>query len=309
MTKAKDQRSQSMKEQAYNKDKDQEKIQEHNVKAILRNPRPCYDCEHGSLKSIRTQALREIVSLKISSQTRKLVLREIHDLNFRLKVNAARHKLTTVVDVNAIEAKPTESKRFANPIKYALTVNPTIYTSCIEHFWATTMAKNINIEAQIHAKVDGKKVIISEATIRRDLKFEDEGGVDCLSNEVIFEQLPLMRKQKPQKTRRKDTELAQTSVPTKIVTNKAVYDEMYDSVERAATTATGLDVESDRGIIKLSLNKEDASKQERSIANINADDETILVDETIEDQGRYDDQDMFDTSVLDDEEEVLLKEA
>nr|GEU54620.1 hypothetical protein [Tanacetum cinerariifolium] len=45
---------------------------------------------------------------------------------------------------------------------------------------------------RIHAKVDGKKVIISEATIKRDLKLEDEGGVDWLSNEVIFEQLTLM---------------------------------------------------------------------------------------------------------------------
>nr|GEX39268.1 hypothetical protein [Tanacetum cinerariifolium] len=36
-------------------------------------------------------------------------------------------------------------------------------------------AKNINGEAQIHAKVDGKKVIIFEASIRRDLRFGDEG--------------------------------------------------------------------------------------------------------------------------------------
>nr|GEW26865.1 copia protein [Tanacetum cinerariifolium] len=79
-----------------------------------------------------------------------------------------------------------------NPIKYALTVNPTVYTSCIEQFWATAKAKNINGEEQIRAKVDGKNVLISEATIKRDLKFEYEGGVDCLSNEVIFEQLPLM---------------------------------------------------------------------------------------------------------------------
>nr|GEX56761.1 copia protein [Tanacetum cinerariifolium] len=75
---------------------------------------------------------------------------------------------------------------------YSLTMNPTIYTSCIKQFWATAMTKNINREAQIHAKVDGKKVVISEATIRRDLKFKDEGGVDCLSNEVIFKQLTLM---------------------------------------------------------------------------------------------------------------------
>nr|GEV46491.1 ribonuclease H-like domain, reverse transcriptase, RNA-dependent DNA polymerase [Tanacetum cinerariifolium] len=59
-----------------------------------------------------------------------------------------------------------------------------------------TNAHNLNVsavkEAQIHANVDGKKVIISEATIRRDLKFEDEGRVNCLSNEVIFEQITLM---------------------------------------------------------------------------------------------------------------------
>nr|GEV30744.1 retrotransposon protein, putative, unclassified [Tanacetum cinerariifolium] len=54
------------------------------------------------------------------------------------------------------------------------------------------LAKNINGEAQIHAKVDGKKVIISEASIRRDLRFGDEGGIDCLPNETIFKQLTLM---------------------------------------------------------------------------------------------------------------------
>nr|GEU34123.1 hypothetical protein [Tanacetum cinerariifolium] len=39
----------------------------------------------------------------------------------------------------------------------------------------TTKVKNINGEAQLHAKVDGKKVVISEASIRRDLWFGDEG--------------------------------------------------------------------------------------------------------------------------------------
>nr|GEX98411.1 retrovirus-related Pol polyprotein from transposon TNT 1-94 [Tanacetum cinerariifolium] len=50
-----------------------------------------------------------------------------------------------------------------------------IYTSYIEQFCTTTKAKNINGEAQIHAKVDRKKVIISEASIIRDLRFGDEG--------------------------------------------------------------------------------------------------------------------------------------
>nr|GEW69113.1 hypothetical protein [Tanacetum cinerariifolium] len=96
--------------------------------------------------------------------------------------------------------KSTESEGFeqiidflnASHIKYALTVNPTVYTSCIEQFWATAKVKNVNGEAQIQALVDKKKVIMSEASIRRDIRFEDEGGVDCLSNEVIFEQLTFM---------------------------------------------------------------------------------------------------------------------
>ncbi|GJS97241.1 hypothetical protein Tco_0804209 [Tanacetum coccineum] len=96
--------------------------------------------------------------------------------------------------------KPTKSVGFeeivdflnANPIKYALTINPTIYTSCIKQFWATAKAKTINGEVQLHAPVDGKKLIITESTVRRDLQLEDAEGVNCLPNATIFEQLTLM---------------------------------------------------------------------------------------------------------------------
>ncbi|GJW21767.1 putative ribonuclease H-like domain-containing protein [Tanacetum coccineum] len=74
----------------------------------------------------------------------------------------------------------------------ALTVNSTIYTSCIEHFWSTAKAKTVNGEVQLQTLVDGKKIIITEATIRRDLQLEDANGVDCLSNATIFEQLTLI---------------------------------------------------------------------------------------------------------------------
>nr|GEY87787.1 hypothetical protein [Tanacetum cinerariifolium] len=95
---------------------------------------------------------------------------------------------------------PTECKGFeqivdflnVNPIKYALTVNPAVYISCTEQFLATVKAKTINEEGQSQALVDGKKVIITESTIRRDLQLEDDEGVDCLSNVVIFKQLTLM---------------------------------------------------------------------------------------------------------------------
>nr|GEV75394.1 xylulose kinase-1 [Tanacetum cinerariifolium] len=79
--------------------------------------------------------------------------------------------------------KPTKSAGFeqiidflnAHPIKYVLTVNPTIYNSCVEQFWGTATVKNINGEAQLHAKVDGKKVVIFEVSIRRELPFRDKG--------------------------------------------------------------------------------------------------------------------------------------
>ncbi|GJT41523.1 hypothetical protein Tco_0941388 [Tanacetum coccineum] len=70
---------------------------------------------------------------------------------------------------------------------YALTINPTIYISCIEQFWSTIMAKTINGEEQLHALVDGKKIIITESTVRRDLQLADEEDED----EVAIDAIPL----------------------------------------------------------------------------------------------------------------------
>ncbi|GJX63280.1 hypothetical protein Tco_0296180 [Tanacetum coccineum] len=97
-------------------------------------------------------------------------------------------------------SKPAESEGFeqivdslnANPIKYALTINPTIYTSCIEQFWATVKVKTVNGEVQLQALVDGKKIIVTEASVRHDLPLNDEEGTDCLPNATIFEELTRM---------------------------------------------------------------------------------------------------------------------
>ncbi|GJZ40403.1 putative ribonuclease H-like domain-containing protein [Tanacetum coccineum] len=76
--------------------------------------------------------------------------------------------------------------------KYALTVNPTIYTSCIKQFWATAKEKTVNGEVQIQALVDGKKVIITKMSVRRALQLKDAEGTECLPNATIFEKLTLM---------------------------------------------------------------------------------------------------------------------
>ncbi|GKD67825.1 hypothetical protein Tco_1321915, partial [Tanacetum coccineum] len=89
--------------------------------------------------------------------------------------------------------KPEESNGFdgiinflnASSIKYVLTVNPTIYESCIQQFWATAKAKTVNGERQIQTLVDKKKVIITEKSVRSDLMLEDAEGTECLPNDVL----------------------------------------------------------------------------------------------------------------------------
>ncbi|GKB52159.1 hypothetical protein Tco_0902912, partial [Tanacetum coccineum] len=265
----------------------------------------------------------------------------------------------------AFLSKPAESEGFeqivdflnANPIRYALTINPTIYTSCIEQFWATIKVKTVNGEVQLQALVDGKKIIVTEAYVRRDLQLDDEEGTNYLPNATIFEELTRMsakitawnefsstmasaiiwlatnqkfnfskyifesmvknldnvnkflmyprrvgkgfsgretplfqtmvvqdqtdmgkglaiptdprhtpiitkpstsqpqKKQRPRKTKRKETEIPQSSGPTDNVADEALNEEMDDSLERAATTATSLDAEHDMGNINKTKSK------------------------------------------------------
>ncbi|GJZ51582.1 hypothetical protein Tco_0606097 [Tanacetum coccineum] len=86
-------------------------------------------------------------------------------------------KFAETHNLAAFLSKPKESDGFeqivdflnANPINYALT---------------------------IQALVDGKKVIITEASVRRDLQLADENGTECLPNATIFAELERMRYEK-----------------------------------------------------------------------------------------------------------------
>ncbi|GJX28006.1 hypothetical protein Tco_0236085 [Tanacetum coccineum] len=107
---------------------------------------------------------------------------------------ASSHNMVVFLD------KSTESDGFEQimdflnvyPIKYALTVNPTIYTASIEQFWTTAKVQTVNGEVQIQALVDKKKVIIIETSIRRDLQLVDENDTECLPNATIFAELERM---------------------------------------------------------------------------------------------------------------------
>ncbi|GKB12317.1 hypothetical protein Tco_0846240 [Tanacetum coccineum] len=150
---------------------------------------------------------------------------------------------------------------------------------------------------------DGKKIIITEASVRHDLQLNDEEGTDCLPNATIFKELTRMGAKtttwnefsstmasaiiclatnqkfnfskyifesmvknldnvgkflmypRSRRPKRKDTEVPQPSGPTTNVADEAVYEERDDSLERAATTATGLDAEKDKGNIDKTQSK------------------------------------------------------
>ncbi|GJU85219.1 hypothetical protein Tco_1292765 [Tanacetum coccineum] len=77
----------------------------------------------------------------------------------------------------------------ASFVHYALTVNPIIYTSCIEQVWATAKVQTVNGVHQLQALVNKKRVIVMESSIRRDLHLDDAEGTNCLQTATIFEEL------------------------------------------------------------------------------------------------------------------------
>nr|GEV26355.1 synaptobrevin, longin-like domain protein [Tanacetum cinerariifolium] len=80
----------------------------------------------------------------------------------------------------------------ASYIRYALTINPTIYVSHIRQFWSTARIETTDEGTKILAIVDGKPRTISESSIRRNLKLKDKEGISSLPDAELFENLTLM---------------------------------------------------------------------------------------------------------------------
>ncbi|GKE99569.1 hypothetical protein Tco_0022920, partial [Tanacetum coccineum] len=54
------------------------------------------------------------------------------------------------------------------------------------------LSQTINDVKQINATIDSKAVVVTEASIRSSLLFNDADGTACLTNEAIFQNLALM---------------------------------------------------------------------------------------------------------------------
>ncbi|GJZ93164.1 hypothetical protein Tco_0665229, partial [Tanacetum coccineum] len=115
----------------------------------------------------------DLIGIGVNAGDSKLMLLGIN-LLLLMKVNVAKHKLTAArKSINLLLLGKV------NAAKHKLTT-------------ATVKVKTVNREVQLQALVDGNKVIVTEAPVRRDLQLDDEEGMDCLSNATIFEELTIM---------------------------------------------------------------------------------------------------------------------
>nr|GEX89046.1 hypothetical protein [Tanacetum cinerariifolium] len=225
----------------------------------------------------------------------------------------------------------------ASYVKYTLTINPTVYTSWIEQFWASAKVKNVNGEAQLQTLVDKKKVIITEASIRRDLRHNAIFVISSHTKKVFanmkregkdfYENItPLfetMMVQAPEDMG-EGSEIRIDTHHTPMVTQPSFSlphkkqksrrkqrkeievpspsSEIpnKEELKRLRKIRTASRIES---LTEASLgDQEDASKQERMIDNIDQDVEITLVDNT---QGRMNEEDMFGVNDLDGDEVVV----
>nr|GEZ36404.1 putative ribonuclease H-like domain-containing protein [Tanacetum cinerariifolium] len=68
----------------------------------------------------------------------------------------------------------------ASPLRYALTVKPTVYVSHIRQFWSTDRIETTKEGTKILATVDGVLRTVTESSLKRNLKLQDEEGISSL---------------------------------------------------------------------------------------------------------------------------------
>ncbi|GJX60723.1 hypothetical protein Tco_0292113 [Tanacetum coccineum] len=247
----------------------------------------------------------------------------------------ANLKFADTYNMVAFLSKPTESEGFeqivdflnAHLIKYALTINLTIYISCIEYFWSTVKAKTINGEQQLHALVDGNKVpqpsvptdIVADETVHKELgdslvraattassleAQQDSGNTlqsdeDKLKlNELVelctYLQKKVLNLEKTKTSQQNEIDILKRRVK-KLKQKKRSRTHVLKRLRKVGATdrVESFGDEEDLG--------EDASKQGRRINAIDAYEDITLVNDDA-------DKEMFDVDALDGEEVFIARQ-
>nr|GEZ71362.1 hypothetical protein [Tanacetum cinerariifolium] len=156
----------------------------------------------------------------------------------------------------------------ASHIRYTLTFNPTVYVSHIRKFLSTARIETTEKGTKILATVDCKLRTVSESSIRRNFKLNDEAGISSLPDAELFENLTLMGNNispnQKQYTRR--ARIAQSSALPPVADEPAspIGD---DSQGKACHTDSGLEADQDRANIpKTSTFPSDLTPRVTSLA-------------------------------------------
>nr|GEW21972.1 hypothetical protein [Tanacetum cinerariifolium] len=172
--------------------------------------------------------------------------------------------------------------------------------------------KTVNDDVRLQALVDEKKVLVNEASIRRDIRLNDAEGTACLPNDAIFEGLARMGYGKP--SQKLTFYKAFFSPQWKFLIHTILqclsakttaWNEFSSTV---ASTNQAAEIEK----LKKRVKKIEGKKKKRThglrrlykgrIAEIDANEDFFLINETAQDQGRIKDQELFRVHDLDGDE-------
>nr|GEY92420.1 hypothetical protein [Tanacetum cinerariifolium] len=104
------------------------------------------------------------------------------------------HNMVTILEKSEhnIDFHPMVDFIEASPLRYALTVKPTVYVCHIRQFWSTASIETTEEGTQILATVDGIHRTVTESSLKRNLKLKDNEGISSLPDTELFENLTLM---------------------------------------------------------------------------------------------------------------------
>ncbi|GJX80536.1 putative ribonuclease H-like domain-containing protein [Tanacetum coccineum] len=147
--------------------------------------------------------------------------------------------------------------------------SPVVSTTFVEQFWTYAKSKIINNVRHITAKVAGKPVSISEASIRSDLLFDDANGIDSLPNQAIFDAIQLMGSKDT--VDHMETENAQNEGRTRemVDEDKEIGENILSTEDVLSTdkdgVSTGMEkVSTDRPIVSTDRQNESTEEQNES---------------------------------------------
>nr|GEV04034.1 putative ribonuclease H-like domain-containing protein [Tanacetum cinerariifolium] len=171
--------------------------------------------------------------------------------------------------------------------------------------------KIVNEDVQIRALIDGKKIIVNEASIRRDLQLQDAEGF-FWDITPLFETMMVHAPKEVGEGLEVPTDTHHTLIVTPPSSSQPQKKQKSRRLQRKETKVPHIEPQTKESVPTPSNDslpsglgdQEDASKQGR-IAEIDIDEDLFLIDETAQDQGKLNEEEMFGVDDLDGDKVIM----